>query len=89
MKERAFSFTIILHLPFIDSFEYSEEHISIVDHRVMAEVLLIVREVFEYPELEYNCLSMVLETNNEKLIFTSESCIVSSGSELSDFLDYF
>ena len=38
---------IILHFPFIDSINYIENNLSVVDKRVMLEVLQIIYEVFD------------------------------------------
>lgn len=75
---------IISHLPFIDSIDYIEDNLSIVDKRVMNEVMQIIYEVFDDIQMENNSTS--LDTNEvslcpHKIIYSSESDYFSSSSD--------
>ena len=67
---------IVSHLPFIDSMEYLEKNLCIVDKRVMVEVMTIIHEIFEDIEMtnSFNSINLTKEpTPSNRILFSSES----------------
>jgi len=77
---------IIQHLPYINTLQYIEDHLTIINDRVAEEVLVIIQECFEDFEFERKFKTKLVFDAEEKFVYSSDSEVTISDDTDDDLL---